>query len=44
MNPSFLIDTDGIIHYLNGNPIIVERLGLLREEGRGKGDVGSEAT
>ena len=33
MNPSYLVDTDWIIHYLNGSPKFVERLRSLREEG-----------
>jgi tRNA(fMet)-specific endonuclease VapC len=30
---SYLIDTDWIIHYLNGNSRIVEKIGLLEKEG-----------
>ena len=33
MTPSYLIDTDWIIHYLNGQREIVKRLVSLRKEG-----------
>jgi len=33
MKLSYLIDTDWIIHYLNGNSGIVEKIGLLEKEG-----------
>ena len=33
MNISYLIDTDWIIHYLNGNEKIVEKLIFLKKEG-----------
>jgi tRNA(fMet)-specific endonuclease VapC len=33
MNPAYLVDTDWIIHYLNGNLKIIERLRPLRKEG-----------
>jgi len=33
MRLSYLIDTDWIIHYLNGNSGIVEKIGLLEKEG-----------
>ncbi len=33
MKPSYLIDTDWIIHYLSGNSGIVEKIGLLEKEG-----------
>ena len=33
MTPSYLIDTDWIIHYLNGQEAIVKRLVALRKEG-----------
>ena len=33
MKLSYLIDTDWIIHYLNGNSGIVEKIGLLAKEG-----------
>ena len=33
MNPSYLIDTDWIIHYLNGNKEVVQRLISLKKEG-----------
>jgi tRNA(fMet)-specific endonuclease VapC len=33
MKLSYLIDTDWIIHYLNGNGAIVEKIGLLEKEG-----------
>jgi len=33
MNLSYLIDTDWIIHYLNGNKEVVERLISLKKEG-----------
>ena len=33
MTPSYLIDTDWIIHYLNGQKEIVKRLVSLRKEG-----------
>ena len=33
MTPSYLIDTDWIIHYLNGQRDIVNRLVELRKEG-----------
>jgi predicted nucleic acid-binding protein len=33
MKFSYLIDTDWIIHYLNGNSGIVEKIGLLEKEG-----------
>ena len=42
MKLSYLIDTDWIIHYLNGNSRIVEKIGLLTKEGlaaRQKGSV-----
>ena len=42
MKLSYLIDTDCIIHYLNGNSGIVEKIGLLEKEGlaaRQKGSV-----
>jgi predicted nucleic acid-binding protein len=35
MKLSYLIDTDWIIHYLNGNSGIVEKIGLLEKEGLG---------
>lgn len=35
MTTRYLIDTDWVIHYLNGHPKIVERLEELREEGVG---------
>ena len=35
MSPSFLVDTDWIIHYLNGNKRVVEKLKSLNEEGLG---------
>ena len=33
MKVSYLIDTDWVIHYLNGQTEIVQRLGSLRKEG-----------
>ena len=33
MTPSYLIDNDWIIHYLNGQREIVKRLVSLRKEG-----------
>ncbi|HHT9126698.1 MAG TPA: type II toxin-antitoxin system VapC family toxin [Candidatus Brocadiia bacterium] len=33
MKPSYLIDTDWAIHYLNGHKEIVERLATLKKEG-----------
>lgn len=33
MNFSYLIDTDWIIHYLNGNKEVIERLISLKKEG-----------
>jgi tRNA(fMet)-specific endonuclease VapC len=33
MNPSYLLDTDWVIHYLNGHPGIVERVDRLRAQG-----------
>jgi len=42
MKLSYLIDTDWIIHYLNGNSGIVEKIRLLEKEGlaaRQKGSV-----
>jgi len=33
VNPSYLIDTDWIIHYLNGNKEVVQRLISLKKEG-----------
>jgi hypothetical protein len=33
MKPTYLIDTDWVIHYLNGQPGIVGRLGALKERG-----------
>ncbi|MDF0668261.1 MAG: type II toxin-antitoxin system VapC family toxin [Nitrospira sp.] len=33
MTSRYLIDTDWIIHYLNGHPNIVSRLNTLRDEG-----------
>ena len=42
MKLSYLIDTDWIIHYLNGNSGIVEKIGLFVKEGlaaRQKGSV-----
>jgi hypothetical protein len=42
MKLSYLIDTDWIIHYLNGNSGIVKKIGLLEKEGlaaRQKGSV-----
>ena len=35
MKLSYLIDTDWVIHYLNGQAAIVKRLGELKEEGLG---------
>ena len=35
MNPSYLVDTDWIIHYLNGNMRVVEKLRSLKEDGLG---------
>jgi len=35
LSPSFLVDTDWIIHYLNGNKRVVEKLKSLNEEGLG---------
>ncbi len=29
----YLVDTDWVIHYLNGNPSIRERLDEVRDEG-----------
>jgi tRNA(fMet)-specific endonuclease VapC len=33
MTVAYLIDTDWVIHYLNGHPAIVERLEELQEQG-----------
>src|SRR5262249_61972420 len=33
MTITYLIDTDWVIHYLNGHPAIVERLEELQEQG-----------
>jgi predicted nucleic acid-binding protein len=33
MKPSYLVDTDWIIHYLNGNEGIVEKIRSLEKEG-----------
>jgi len=33
MTLSYLVDTDWIIHYLNGNRKVVEKLGSLKDEG-----------
>jgi tRNA(fMet)-specific endonuclease VapC len=35
LSPSFLVDTDWIIHFLNGNKRVVEKLRSLNEEGLG---------
>lgn len=35
MSFSYLIDTDWVIHYLNGNTKIVKKLGSLKSEGLG---------
>ena len=33
MNPDYLLDTDWVIHYLNGHPEFVEKVDRLRNEG-----------
>jgi predicted nucleic acid-binding protein len=33
MRPAYLVDTDWVIHYLNGHPGIVRRLDALKERG-----------
>ncbi len=33
MNPAYLLDTDWVIHYLNGRTDIVEKVDSLRSEG-----------
>lgn len=33
MRPTYLVDTDWVIHYLNGHPGIVRRLDELKERG-----------
>jgi tRNA(fMet)-specific endonuclease VapC len=33
MKPAYLVDTDWVIHYLNGHPGIVRRLDELKEQG-----------
>jgi tRNA(fMet)-specific endonuclease VapC len=33
MKPTYLVDTDWVIHYLNGHPGIVRRLDELKERG-----------
>jgi predicted nucleic acid-binding protein len=33
MKPSYLVDTDWIIHYLNGNKGIVEKIESLEKDG-----------
>ena len=33
MNPAYLLDTDWVIHYLNGRSDIVEKVDGLRHEG-----------
>jgi predicted nucleic acid-binding protein len=35
MNIAYLVDTDWVIHHLNGHPTIIERLQDLHREGLG---------
>jgi len=33
MSPAHLLDTDWVIHYLNGQPAVVEKVDALRDDG-----------
>ena len=35
MNLTYLVDTDWVIHHLNGNPAVIKRLEALQPEGLG---------
>lgn len=35
MNVAYVVDTDWVIHYLNGHTGIIEKLGSVRKEGLG---------